>query len=276
MIGYLGPTGTFSHLAATEYFAGQNVEMKEYATIYSVIQAVEKGEIEKGIVPIENSIEGSVNVTLDALAFDVDLFIVDEYVLRIKQNLLVKPGTKPEDIKVITSHPQAIGQCSRMLSKEFSDIEIVYAASTAEAGVTVAESDGSIALIGSENCAKVYGLENIRPNCGDENNNSTRFVIISKTQSLDVTDSDKSSIVFTVEHKPGSLYRSLALFEKSNLNLLKIESRPLKKELGKYIFFVDVEGNIDNPTIYFALDGLRRNTEFYKFLGSYKRCMINE
>lgn len=270
MIGYLGPAGTFSHIAATEFFKDTK-PLKEYATIYSVIQAVAKGEIEKGIVPIENSIEGSVNATLDALAFDVDLYITDEYILRIKQNLLVKPGTRAEDIKTIASHPQAIGQCSKMLERDFSKTEIVYASSTAEAGAAAAESDGSIAVIGSESCARVYGLEILRRSCGDENNNSTRFVVVSRKQNMRVTDNDKSSIVFTVEHKPGSLYRALELFEKSNLNLLKIESRPLKKELGTYIFFVDVEGNIDNPTIYFALDALRRSTDFYKFLGSYRR-----
>lgn len=271
MIGYLGPTGTFSHLAATRVFGNTNEELKEYATIYSVIQAVEKGEISKGIVPIENSIEGSVNVTLDALAFDVNLYIIDEYILHIKQNLLVKPNTKAEEIKIITSHPQAIGQCSKMLANEFGNAKIVFASSTAEAGRKVAEGDGSMAVIGSENCAEVYGLENIRPACNDEDNNSTRFVVISKEPCRIVTGCDKSSIVFTLENKPGSLYHALELFEKSNLNLLKIESRPLKKELGRYIFFVDVEGNIDNPTIYFALDALRRSTSFYKFLGSYKR-----
>lgn len=245
--------------------------MKEYSNIYSVIQAVEHDEIEYGIVPIENSIEGSVNTTLDALAFDVNLFITDEYVLSIKQNLLVKKGCRKEDITVITSHPQAIGQCSKLLTNEFPDVKIVYAASTAEAGAAVRDGDGSIAVIASENCAEVYELENLYPACGDENNNSTRFIIIAKKRNLCVTDNDKTSIVFTVEHKPGGLYRALALFDKYNINLLKIESRPLKKELGKYIFFVDVEGNIDNPTICSALDALRCHTEFYKFLGSYKR-----
>lgn len=269
MIGYLGPTGTFSHLAAVNVF-GENADLKEYATIYSVIRAVEKGEIEKGIVPIENSIEGGVNATLDTLAFDVNLYIIDEYVLKIQQNLLVKKGTRAEDIRTVSSHTQALGQCSKMLSDKFAGVNIKYAQSTAEAGKAVSEGDGSVAAIGSVNCAAEYGLEILLENCGDEDNNSTRFVVIGKKPSLIVTDNDKSSIVFTLENKPGSLYNALELFNKSNLNLLKIESRPLKKELGKYIFFVDVEGNIDNPTIYFALDSLRRSTSFYKFLGSYK------
>ncbi|MCX7715650.1 MAG: prephenate dehydratase [Clostridia bacterium] len=271
MIGYLGPSGTFSQLAAIEYTKEKKEALKEFPTIYALIQAVESGCIDSAIVPIENSIEGSVNVTLDTLAFDVDLFIIDEYVLKITQNLLVKPGASQNDIKTIISHPQGIGQCSKMLNRDFPDAEIVFAASTAEAGKTVAEGDKSTAVIASENCAKLYGLDILMPDCSDERNNFTRFVIISKKQCTKVTEQDKTSIVFTLDDKPGSLYRALSHFEKSEINLLKIQSRPLKKELGKYIFFVDIEGNIDNPTIYFALDALKASTSFYKFLGSYKR-----
>ena len=120
MLGYLGPSGTFSHQAALEWSQGKEA-IKEFSTIYSAIQAVEKGEIDRAIVPIENSIEGSINTTLDTLAFDVNLYITGEYILHISQNLMVKKGTKKEDIKIITSHPQPIGQCSRLLSYEFGD-----------------------------------------------------------------------------------------------------------------------------------------------------------
>lgn len=269
MIGYLGPNGTFSHMAAQQTFGEDNGELTERPTIYSVIQGVEKGELSRGIVPIENSIEGSINVTLDALAFDVNLYITRETVLHIQQNLLVKPNTKIEDIKVIASHPQAIGQCSRMLTNEFSHVRIENAASTAEAGRKAAMSDGSIAVIASESCAELYGLENIRPACNDDDNNSTRFVVISKKPCTEVTDSDKTSILFEVENKPGSLYKALKAFDDEGLNLLKIESRPLKKELGRYIFFVDFEGNISENNVKAALDKLKSVTLFYKFCGSY-------
>ncbi len=136
MLGYLGPNGTFSHQAAMEWSEGKE-EIKEFSTIYSVILAVEKGEIDRAIVPIENSIDGSINTTLDTLAFDVDLYITGEYILHISENLMVKKGVKKEDIKIITSHPQPIGQCSKLLSHEFADVKIEFADSTASAAKRV-------------------------------------------------------------------------------------------------------------------------------------------
>ena len=269
MLGYLGPSGTFSHQAAMEWSQGKE-ELKEFPTIYSAILAVEEGKTDRAIVPIENSIEGSINTTLDMLAFDTDLFITGEYILHISENLMVKKGTKKEDIKIITSHPQPIGQCSRLLSNEFADAKIEFADSTASAAKRVAASDGSIACIGSPNSAELYGLDIMYADCGDDANNSTRFVIIEKTPSTEVTGHDKSSIVFALDNKPGSLYNAIELLAKSQINMIKIESRPMKDELGKYVFFIDIDGNIDDATIYFSLDKVRQNTPFYKFLGSYK------
>ena len=264
MLGYLGPNGTFSHQAAMEWSEGKE-EIKEFSTIYSVILAVEKGEIDRAIVPIENSIDGSINTTLDTLAFDVDLYITGEYILHISENLMVKKGVKKEDIKIITSHPQPIGQCSKLLSHEFADVKIEFADSTASAAKRVKESDGSVACIGSPNSAKIYDLDILCHDCGDDANNSTRFVIIEKTPNKTVTGHDKSSIVFAIDNKPGSLYSAIELLAKSGINMTKIESRPMKKELGKYVFFIDIDGNIDDASIYFALDKVRQNTFFYKF-----------
>ena len=271
MLGYLGPNGTFSHQAAQEWARGKgtNEELREFSTIYAAIRAVENGEIDRAIVPIENSIDGSVNTTLDTLVFDADLHITGEFILHISENLMVKKGAEKEDIKIITSHPQPIGQCAHMLSHEFPDVKIEFADSTAAAAKRTAASDGSVACIGSPNSAELYGLEILRADCGDERNNSTRFVIVEKDASTVVTERDKTSIAFTLDNKPGSLYAALELFVKSNINLIKIESRPLKKELGKYVFFIDIDGNIDDATIYFALDKVRRSTSFFKFLGSY-------
>lgn len=257
MLGYLGPNGTFSHQAAMEWSEGKE-EIKEFSTIYSVILAVEKGEIDRAIVPIENSIDGSINTTLDTLAFDVDLYITGEYILHISENLMVKKGVKKEDIKIITSHPQPIGQCSKLLSHEFADVKIEFADSTASAAKRVKESDGSVACIGSPNSAKIYDLDILCHDCGDDANNSTRFVIIEKTPNKTVTGHDKSSIVFAIDNKPGSLYSAIELLAKSGINMTKIESRPMKKELGKYVFFIDIDGNIDDASIYFALDKVRQ------------------
>ena len=268
MLGYLGPEGTFSHQAAIEWTNGSD-DIKQFATISSLIKAVDREEIDKAIVPIENSVDGGINATLDTLAFDADVYITGEYVLHISQNLMVKKGTKKEDIKTIASISPAIGQCQNLLNSEFSGINIEYTNSSAAAALKVSESDGSVACIASPSAANLYGLEILYPDCGDDINNSTRFIIIEKHPSLVVTDHDKSSIAFTLANKPGSLYSALELLSQSNINMTKIESRPIKTELGKYVFFIDIDGNIDDATIYFALDKLRRSTDFYKFLGSY-------
>ncbi len=268
MLAYLGPSGTFSEQAAIEWSRGRE-ELREYPTIYSAIIAVEKGEADRAIVPIENSIDGSINTTLDTLAFDVNLYITGEYILPISENIMAKKGMGIEDIRVVTSHPQPIGQCSRILSGKFSHAAIEFADSTAAAAKRAAQSDGTVACIGSPNSAELYGLDILCPNCGDDPNNCTRFVIVEKDPNRNVTDRDKSSIVFAIDNKPGSLYTAIELLAKSKINMTKIESRPMKDELGKYAFFIDIDGNIDDATIFFALDRVRKNTYFYKFLGSY-------
>lgn len=272
MIGYLGPSGTFSHQAALEYTGGKK-PMAEYPTIYSLIRAVDDGSLQQAIIPIENSIEGSVNVTLDTLALESEVYIVAEYILKVRENLLVKKGAKKEQIQEITSHPQPIGQCSRLLNREFEHVKITFSDSTAAAAKAVEAGDGSMACIGPAGLADLYDLDLLIPDCNDGDNNSTRFVVIAKQPCLTVTDHDKSSIAFALDNKPGCLFHALELIAASQINMLKIESRPMKDELGKYIFFIDIEGNIDQSTIYFALDKLRQSTSFYKFLGSYAQAL---
>lgn len=271
MLGYLGPTGTFSYIAAMEY-AKDEKKIKEYKTIPAVLSAVQRGEISSAIVPIENSIEGSINTTLDMLAFSDDLYIIAEHVLRIRQNLITKPGTAKNDIKKIASHPQPIGQCSVMLNTEFPDAEIIFTDSTAAATELVKASDGSVAMIGTKEAAELNGLVILKSDCGDEENNSTRFVIISKTPSSTVTENDRTSIVFSVSHTPGSLFNALALFSVYDINMIKIESRPIKKQLGQYIFFIDIDGNAADEDIGHVLKKLRSKTAMYRFLGSYQKA----
>lgn len=268
MLGYLGPCGTFSHQAAFIWSGGKE-KLKEYPTIATAIKAVDKGEVEHCIVPIENSLNGSVTATLDTLAFDSNVFITSELVIKITQNLLVKKGTKLSEIKTVMSHPQALGQCAKFLEKNFLHAELKAVSSTAIAAKTVAEGDGTIAAITPRTAAEVYGLDILFPACNDDANNFTRFVVIEKERSMRVTEHDKSSIVFSTEHIPGSLYRAIGLLGDEKINMLKIESRPMKNELGKYVFFIDLEGNADDAKIYFALDKVRKNSLFYKFLGSY-------
>lgn len=271
MLGYLGPSGSFSHQAAQDWLRmrGQGGGLKQYPTITAAIKAVCAGEIEQCIVPIENSIEGGVNTTLDMLAFGGELYITGEYVLKISENLMVKKGAKKEDIKIITSHPQPIGQCAQLLENEFPSAAIKYADSTSAAARTVSQSDGSVACIGSPSSAAIYGLDILYPDCGDDKSNSTRFVVLETRPSREVSAHDKTSVAFTLEDRPGILFKALELFCDADINLKKIESRPMKNSLGKYMFFIDIDGNIDNANIYFALDKLRKTAVSYKFLGSY-------
>lgn len=268
MLGYMGPDGTFTQQAAVEWSGGRE-ELKEFPTIAAAIRAVDSGEIDRCIVPIENSLNGSVTLTLDTLAFDSNVYITDEHILRIAQNLMVKKGVSISDIKTIISHPQALGQCSKMLERDFAGVELKAAESTAKAAQIAAESNGSVAAITSEVTASLYDLEIAKAACNDNSNNFTRFAVIGKRRNLKVSGHDKTSIVFSTEHAPGCLYRALGVFANENINLLKIESRPVKREIGKYVFFIDIEGNADDARIYFALENVRKNSMFYKFLGSY-------
>ena len=269
MTGYLGPSGTFSHMAALKFLKGK--ELLEYPTIYSALCAVDTGIINACIVPIENSLEGSVTATLDTLFFDTSLYITSEHILRIHQNLLTLPGRKKEDIKTILSHPQAIGQCARMLNSEFEGVQIKFCDSTAIAAKTVAEGDGSSACIASLESARKESLEVLIADCGDERSNSTRFVVLEKKRSKEVFGNDKTSIAFTLKNRYGALYKAISVFEKYKINMIKIESRPQKTKPGEYVFFIDIDGNIDDVNIYFALEELKKMTMKYKFLGSYEK-----
>lgn len=270
MLGYLGPTGTFSHIAAIEY-AKDEENIKEFKTIAAVLSAVRNGKIDNAIVPIENSIEGSINTTLDALAFSDDLYIVAEHVLKIVQNLIVKPGISEKNIKAIASHPQPIGQCSQMLNSLFPEVEIIFTDSSAAAAELVKNSDGSVAMIGTKEAAELNGFSILKFDCGDEANNSTRFVIISKTPRKEITSNDRTSLVFSLSHKPGSLFNALALFSVYDINMIKIESRPIKKQLGEYIFFIDIDGNTEDEDISHALKKLRSKASMFRCLGSYEK-----
>lgn len=268
MLGYMGPEGTFSHQAAIDWSKGGEV-LVEFPTIASAIKAVDQGRTDRCIVPIENSLNGSVTMTLDALAFDAEVFITGEHILDITQNLAVKKGCTAADIKTITSHPQALGQCAKMLEEDFTGAELKAASSTVSAARAAAQSDGTVAALVPKAAAERYGLEIIRADCSDSGNNRTRFVIVEKQPNLTVTKRDKSSIVFSTTHEPGSLYRAIGILGDAKINMLKIESRPMKKELGSYVFFIDIEGNSDDARIYFALDKVKKTSAFYKFLGSY-------
>ncbi len=267
-IGYLGPEGTFSQQAALEYSKGSGCKFISYESIPEMLLAVNNRELDEAIAPIENSIEGAVNATLDILSDDVELKIKYEFVLMIRQNLMAAKGAKLEGIKTVISHPQPLGQCKRFLRQKLPGVECRYSFSTAKAAEAVAAGNGGMASIGSRIAAEIYGLEILAEDIQDESNNFTRFVAISGHDSQR-TGNDKTSIVFSAEDKPGSLYRILDIFNLWDINMTRIESRPARNRLGRYIFFVDFSGHRDDTDIKDALTMIRRKTSFFKFLGSY-------
>jgi prephenate dehydratase len=267
-IGFLGPKGTFSHEAMEKYTALRRYTSYDYNNIPDMFNAIKRQDIDEAIVPIENSIEGAVNATMDMLASEEDLKIKGELVVPIKQNLLVKKCTGFKDIRCILSHPQPIGQCRKYINSNFAGVEIKYVYSTAGAAEEVARGGIGLAAIASLKAAEVYELEVLARNIQDADNNFTRFIVIAKSDS-ERTGNDKTSIVFSTENRPGSLYRVLDIFNLWDINMTRIESRPAKEQLGMYIFFVDIIGHRDDDDIRDALAMVKRKTSFFKFLGSY-------
>jgi len=279
-IGFLGPEGTFSQEALRKYLdilsrkgniadAGEYKECS-YNTLREILIAVANGQLDEALVPLENSLEGAVNEVLDIMATEVDLKFKAEIILAIKQNLLIKKGSCIEDIKHIVSHPQALGQCRKYISNYFPGAEIKPVYSTAKAAELVASGNGDVAAIGSAIAADVYDLEIHARNIQDEESNFTRFIVVSDIDG-ERTGHDKTSIVFSTEDRPGSLYRILDIFNLWDINMTRIESRPAKKQLGSYIFFVDIEGHREDDDVCDALTMVRRKTSFYKLLGSYPK-----
>ena len=261
-ISFLGPKGTFTHEAAGKI----GDELIPYCNIPAVMESVAAGESEYGVVPIENSIEGPVGITLDSLAHKFELKIFKEIIIPINQNLIVNPGTQMEDIEDVYSHAQAISQCREFISE--NRLQPHYAVSTARAAKDIVGFKNK-AAIGNAKSAELYNLEILKPNIQDNSNNETRFVVISKDQHSP-TGCDKTSIIFSIyEDRPGGLYNILGIFQKNNINLTKIESRPSKKGLGKYLFFIDFEGHSDDETVKNIIDEIEKNTYFLKVLGSY-------
>lgn len=269
-IGFLGPIGTFSHEAVRHYVEPNEklYKCEPFNSIQEIVFALQEGKLDEAIVPIENSLEGAINITLDLLTFDVDLKIKNEVVRPIVHNLLVKKGTKKEDITFILSHPQPLGQCRKYLVDNFTGVNIVSLLSTAEAAQEVINSDGSKASIGSRAAAEIYGLDILYSEIQDGYCNCTRFLVLAKKYGVR-SGNDKTSIVFSTDNKPGCLYRILDIFNLFDINMSHIESRPAKEELGKYVFFLELNGHIEDENVKDALTLIKRKTSFYKYLGSY-------
>jgi prephenate dehydratase len=269
-VGFLGPHGTFAEealLTQPDLAAAEQVPLR---TVPHVITAVENGDVDLGLVPLENSIEGTVTVTLDTLAFDTDLLVQREVDLPISLHLCARPGTKLADVRTIVSHPNPLGQCRAWLASKLPDAELVAANSTAEAAnQVVAEARDDMASIGTRFGAQLAGLEVLASEIEDHPENETRFVLVGRGIPAP-TGHDKTSIVcFQREDRPGSLLAILQEFAARAINLTKLESRPTKQGLGEYCFFIDFRGHVNDEVIADCLRTLVANQAEVKFLGSY-------
>jgi prephenate dehydratase len=267
-VGFLGPLGTYSEEAALLYDPTAN---KPFPTITAVGEAVASGEIDEGIVPIENSLAGAVIFTLDLLINQPKLFIRGEIDLPIEHYLVAKPGTDPADIKVIYSHPQALAQCREYLEKNYPNAEQMASLSTVLSVTDSFESPVPAAAISPRRASELYDVDILDRGIQDVASNVTRFAVLGLSDH-EPTGRDKTSMAFTfVEDTPGSLYRVLREFGQRDINLFKIESRPTKQYLGEYIFLMDCAGHRDESPMKEALAALSEPISMLRILGSYPR-----
>jgi prephenate dehydratase len=266
-LAYLGPQGTYSEQAAIDY--DPQSDRVAYHAIPLVVRAADTGEVEEAIVPIENSLEGTVTFTVDLLIHQSDLKIRSEVVVPIHHCLLTESSTQLEEVEIVYSHPQALAQCRNYLTRNLPKAEHVASLSTASAVTDMRESRHAAAAISSRRAAQIFDATIIDANIEDVSNNQTRFVVLSESDH-EPTGNDRTSICFDFsQDAPGVLFDTLGELARRNINMIKIESRPDKRSLGQYVFLVDLEGHREDEVIRDALEGIRSHVSMFKILGSY-------
>lgn len=264
-IGYLGPKGTFSYEACNQYCT-RNQEKIEYKTIPETIIALNNNEIDECIVPIENSLQGCVTDAIDTLIQKDSIKVKKEILIEIKQNLMVKKICNFEDIKIVYSHPQALAQCKNFLEKNLPKAKQISVESTAYAAQKISQGEEFCACICNMSCIEEYDLKLLKEDIQDNNFNKTKFWVLSKNENTE-GNFKKMSMIFSVKDKPGALYSVLEIFNKYNLNLTKIESRPAKTVLGEYYFLIDV--SIEKRNEEDAIKEIKEKGIYVRLLGKY-------
>ena len=271
--GYLGPEGTFTHEALTAATDAAQLELVALPTIYDTVMAVGEGEVERALVPIENSLEGSVNATLDTLAMETeDVVIVGELVHPIRHCLIAREPVALDGISTVVSIPQATAQCARFIRTHLQDATVRPANSTADAVRLVAEADGTWAALGNRLAAELYGCAVLEAGVEDLAENETRFVWLARRGAgIGGEGPGKTSVVFwgAGDDAPGWLVRCLSEFAFRGVNLTMIESRPRKAGLGHYMFFADLEGRAADAAVAGAIEAVRAQADELRVLGSY-------
>lgn len=273
-IAYLGPQASFSEMAADIFCAKYNIHPSPSPmnTIRQVIEFVDENPGVLGVIPLENSIEGSVRESIDFLMMTINpnIKILSQTIMPIRHCLLSKT-TEFYSITGIISHPQALAQCQNFIHDEMPrNLNLIEAPSTAEAARSLANYNLTYAAIGSEKTAEIYNLNILKENINDDKNNQTRFVLIGDFETQE-TGNDRTSLIFATENKPGALLEILNVFYQNDINLSYIVSRPSKIKFGDYNFIVNFDGHIKNPKILNTLKEIKQKTTFMRFLGSYEK-----
>jgi len=270
-IGFLGPEGTFTQSAALKHF-GHSVNTKPLTTIADVFREVESGQIPYGVVPVENSTEGVINHTLD-LFINSPLFISGEVEIRIHHHLLVTENKDISRITKIYSHRQSLAQCREWLDSNLNGVEQIPVNSNAEAAQLVANSKECVAAIAGDSAAEIYKLLVVSKNIEDEPDNTTRFLIIGKNE-VQPSSQDKTTILVSTRNEPGALHKLLEPIARNGLSLSRIESRPSRRGMWDYVFFMDVDGHKTDENVSTALKELTEESQMVKILGSYPKAVL--
>jgi prephenate dehydratase len=272
-IAFLGPAGTFSEDALRAAVGEVEVDARPAPSVYEAIRAVAEGEAERALVPFENSIEGAVRSTLDTLAFDApSVTIAGEHDHPISHSLIAREEVPLERIEVVLSHPQASAQCARFIREQLAAAEVRAAASTAEAVREVSAGPQPWAALGAASAARIYGCVVLREGIEDTSENVTRFVWIAPAHTKPGGEGPwRTTLVFSElgDDHPGALVEALTEFSRREVNLTRIESRPRRRGLGRYMFFIDLDGAEGEPAVADAIEALRRKAESVRILGSY-------
>jgi len=268
-VAFQGEPGAYSETAVFQFF-GSKAQAKPCRDFRDVFENVKNEEVSAGVVPVENSLEGSINQNYD-LFFSYDLKVCGEVIVKIAHCLIVNPGTTMNQIKAVYSHPQALAQCRSYLEK--TNWEIIPTYDTAGSVKIIKEQKlKNAAAIASQRAAELHNMQILARDIADNKENFTRFFVLSKQDSA-LTGKDKTSIIFSAKHEPGSLYNALSEFAKRKINLTRIESRPTKKTAWEYNFFLDFEGHRTEPQCAEALRALEKYAIFVKILGSYPKAL---
>lgn len=267
-IGYFGVSGSFTEEAMLKYF-GKVKDPKAYDEFEDVFMAVKNDEIEYGVVPIENSSTGAIAQVYDLL-YKYEFYIVGEQCIRAEQNIVGVKGTTLDDVKEVYSHPQPFAQSTEFL-KCHPEWKLIPFHSTSVSAKLVSDlKEKSKVAIASKRAAEIYHLDIIKENINNQSQNTTRFIIISKNLESDEV-CNKVSVVFSIDNKAGTLYKLLSHFAENNINMIKIESRPMEQGTWNYFLYVDFDGNIESPEVITALNLIEQNSPYFKLLGGYRK-----